>query len=325
MNQIRVERYNKHDFKLWNTFVSKAKNGTFLFHRDFMDYHEDRFEDYSLIVFKNEKVIAILPANKKDDVLYSHQGLTYGGLLFESKLKFQQVLEIFKSVLEWLSLEGVLILKLKMLPSIYSAIPNDEILYLMFLVQADLYRRDSLSVLNLKSPIPFSKNRIEGCKRAKKHGLIIKEVDTFDAFWNTILIPNLITKHEASPVHSLEEITLLKSKFPNNIRQFNVYQEGELVAGTTVFVTDRVAHSQYISGNASKNTLGSLDVLHAHLIEVVFKDKAYFDFGTSNENDGKQINKGLQYWKEGFGTRTIIQDFYTLETKNFTALDSVLI
>ncbi|MFB9054892.1 GNAT family N-acetyltransferase [Formosa undariae] len=325
MNQLKVERYAKHHFNLWNTFVSKAKNSTFLFHRDFMEYHEDRFEDFSLLVFKNDKLIAVLPANKKDDVIYSHQGLTYGGLIFDSNLKFQVVLDIFKSVLEWLSSIGVSTLNIKMLPSFYSAVPNDEMLYLMFLLKADLYRRDSLSVINLNAPIPFSKNRLEGCKRAKKHELVIKEDHSCATFWNLILIPNLIEKHEASPVHCLEEITLLKAKFPENIRQFNVYHKGEIVAGTTVFVTETVVHSQYISGNSSKNILGSLDALHEHLINTVFKDKFYFDFGTSNENDGKNINKGLQYWKEGFGARTSIQDFYKLETKNFNTLEGVFI
>ncbi|WP_299780174.1 GNAT family N-acetyltransferase [uncultured Formosa sp.] len=325
MNQFKVKRYQTQDFELWNAFVSKAKNGTFLFHRDFMEYHKDRFNDYSLLVFKKDKLIALLPANHKDGVLYSHQGLTYGGLLVDSKTKFQVVFDIFKELLEYLALEGVSTLNLKLLPSIYSALPNDELLYLMFLLNANLYRRDALSVINLNSPIKFSKSRIEGCKRAKKHELIIKEVDTFEAFWNIILIPNLSKKHKASPVHSLEEIRFLKSKFPKNIRQFNVYQGQHIVAGTTVFETDNVVHSQYISGNNLKNELGSLDALHAYLIETVFKDKLYFDFGTSNENEGRQINGGLQFWKEGFGARTIIQDFYTLETKTFKALEDVFI
>ena len=44
-----------------------------------MDYHKDRFEDYSLMVFKDEKLVAVLPANRVEDKLFSHQGLTYGG------------------------------------------------------------------------------------------------------------------------------------------------------------------------------------------------------------------------------------------------------
>jgi hypothetical protein len=42
-----VKQYQESDYECWNTFVNQAKNATFLFHRDFMEYHKDRFEDYS--------------------------------------------------------------------------------------------------------------------------------------------------------------------------------------------------------------------------------------------------------------------------------------
>ena len=145
------------------------------------------------------------------------------------------------------------------------------------------------------------------------------------SFWNEILIPNLSEKHQAKPVHSLDEIQYLHSKFPKNIRQFNVYQNDKIVSGTTIFETNLVAHSQYISGNSDKNELGSLDFLHDYLISNVFKDKKYFDFGISNENQGQNINQGLLFWKEGFGARTIVQNFYEIETKNYPLLESVLI
>ena len=109
------------------------------------------------------------------------------------------------------------------------------------------------------------------------------------------MIPNLDNKHDVKPVHSLDEIQLLKSRFPKQIRQFNVYHNDTIVAGTTIFETKYVAHSQYISGNADKNTLGSLDFLHHYLLEEVFADKKYFNFGISNENNGQNINEGLQY------------------------------
>lgn len=40
-----------------------------MFNRDFMEYHADRFEDFSLI-FKNEKgkIVALLPGNIKDNI-----------------------------------------------------------------------------------------------------------------------------------------------------------------------------------------------------------------------------------------------------------------
>lgn len=197
--------------------------------------------------------------------------------------------------------------------------------YLSFILKADVIRRDTLSVLNVQQKPKPSKDRIAGNKRALKNNLVVKEVETFDAFWNTILIPNLNAKHEARPVHSLAEIKYLKRKFPKQIRQFNVYKNDEIVAGTTIFETKYVAHSQYISGNEDKNIIGSLDFLHLYLMQEVFADKAYFDFGISNENQSKNINQGLQYWKEGFGARTITQDFYQIDLKNMDNLDTVFI
>ncbi|WP_282136650.1 GNAT family N-acetyltransferase [Seonamhaeicola maritimus] len=290
-----------------------------------MEYHSDRFIDASLMVYNKDKLIALLPANKIGNKVCSHQGLTYGGLVLQPNTKFDVVLEAFKSILKYLQEEGVDILSLKSLPFIYSDFPNDEMPYLMFRLKADLVRRDTLSVIDLKRRLKVSSNRLEGVKRGVKHNLIVKEEETFDAFWNTILISNLEQKHAAAPVHSLDDIRYLKQRFPKNIRQFNVYYNEEIVAGTTVFESKFVAHSQYISGNEHKNILGSLDFLHAYLIDEVFKHKAYFDFGTSNENKGLHINKGLQFWKEGFGARMVTQDFYEVSTMQFNVLNEVFV
>ena len=96
-----------------------------------------------------------------------------------------------------------------------------------------------------------------------------------------------------------------------------------MVAGTTIFETSQVAHCQYISGNDDNNILGSLDFLHDYLINKVYQKKRYFDFGTSNEEQGQHINVGLQFWKEGFGARTITQDFIEIDPKNHAKLKLV--
>ncbi|WP_368389422.1 MULTISPECIES: GNAT family N-acetyltransferase [Flavobacteriaceae] len=240
-------------------------------------------------------------------------------------IKLKEFADCLKAALSFYKKNGFESIQLKELPSFYSLVPNDEMQYLSFILKADLIRRDTLSVLNVQQKPKPSKDRIAGNKRALKNNLVVEEVETFDAFWNTILVPNLNAKHEAQPVHSLAEITYLKRKFPKQIRQFNVYKNDEIVAGTTIFETKYVAHSQYISGNEDKNIIGSLDFLHLYLMQEVFADKAYFDFGISNENQSKNINQGLQYWKEGFGARTITQDFYQIDLKNINNLDAIFI
>lgn len=324
MKDYNIVKYSLEYKAIWNSFVAKSKNGTFLFHRDFMEYHQDRFDDFSLMVFKKEKLVALLPANRVGDELHSHQGLTYGGLLLLKDIRFENVLQSFEALLKFLDEQNIKTLYIKEIPSIYHHIPSEEIRYINFILKAELLRRDTLSVIDNQNKLKFSSSRNEGIKRANKHGLQIVNDDDFEVFWNNILKITLKNKHNANPVHSLEDILNLKKKFPKNIKQFNVYQENQIVAGATIFETQHVAHCQYISGNDDKNTLGSLDFLHDYLINEFYSDKRYFDFGTSNENNGKNINEGLQFWKEGFGARTITQDFYKIETKNFKQLKTVL-
>lgn len=325
MKNYTIKRYTKDDYSNWNTFVSKSKNATFLFQRDFMEYHSDKFQDFSLIVLDDEKWIAVLPANSLGNEIISHQGLSYGGLVYNEKQKLATIIEVFSSILLFLNENKIEKLLIKTIPSIYHQKPSEELNYALFLAEANLIRRDSLSVIDLNQKKAIASGRIEGVKKGEKCHLEIKEVDDLDDFWNKILIPNLQNKHQAKPVHTVEEIMKLKQLFPQNIRQFNVYQNQEIVAGTTIFVSQNVAHAQYISGNQTKSENGSLDFLYHYLITNVFKEKRFFDFGTSNEEQGKKLNLGLSFWKESFGASTIVHDFYEVQTKNFYKLKDVLI
>jgi hypothetical protein len=325
LKNYSVRLYQKQDYANWNGFIGQAKNATFLFHRDFMNYHSDRFQDYSLVVLDGEKWVAVLLANVVENQVFSHQGLTYGGLVYNEKLKLASVIAIFKSVLYFLNANKKVKLQLKLIPSIYHQKPAEELNYALFLAKAQLLRRDTLAVLDLSQQNNLSKLRKRSIQKGISNDFVIKEVDDFEDFWNEILIPNLAQKHQAKPVHSLEEITKLKALFPENIRQFNVYQNGIIVAGTTIFETSTVAHSQYISGKEDKNELGGIDYLFFQLISETFKNKRFFDFGISNENQGRKLNDGLSYWKESFGASTIVHDFYEVETSNYSILDTVLL
>jgi len=320
-----VRLYQGNDYENWNAFIGQAKNATFLFHRDFMEYHNDRFQDYSLIVLDGEKWVAVLPANVVGNEVFSHQGLTYGGLVYNEKVKLASIIGVFKSVLSFLNDNKIEKLQVKLIPSIYHQKPAEELNYALFLSEARLIRRDSMAVIDLSKPYTISKTRKECIRRGIKNNLIIKEELNFKLFWEEVLEPNLDNKHQAKPVHTVAEIEMLQRNFPNNIRHFNVYQEEKIVAGTTIFISENVAHPQYVSGMGNKNELGSLDFLYHHLITSVFKEKRFFDFGISNEEQGKKLNEGLVFWKESFGASTIVHDFYEVKTSNYGLLDTVLI
>lgn len=327
MNTIyTIIPYQKAYFKAWNLFVSQAQNATFLHDRNFMDYHKERFNDASLLVLKEDKLVALLPANKVDNIVYSHQGLSYGGLIINEKSKFEEVVLIFKSLLKHFKELSVLSLIIKEVPSFYTHQPSDFLSYLSFVLKGKMIKSEILSVIdNSTSHIKISNQRIRGVKKAVKQSLEVREESKLTSFFNDILIPNLNDIHKVKPVHSVQEIQLLKDCFPNSIRQFNVYNKGEIVAGTTIFETENVAHAQYIASNSNRQELGSLDFLFNHLIKEVYQEKKFFDFGTSNENSGLNINTGLLYFKESFGARTIIQSTFEFSTENHHLLDTIFI
>lgn len=325
MKQYQIRNYQSSDFALWNAFINKAKNATFLFHRNYMEYHNNRFEDFSLMVFDGEKLVAVLPANRVGGVVYSHQGLTYGGFVLSEKVKLSNVITIVKASLSFFYEQKITTLHLKPIPAFYCDFFSEEIEYCLFLLNAKGNKKECLSVLDFSNEFSFSKDRKQCIRRGISANLVVKEDNNFELFWNQILIPNLKQKHQAKPVHTVEEITYLHQHFLKNIRHFNVYHNDEIVAGTTIFITDKVAHPQYISGNEKKNELGSLDYLYHYLITEVFCDKNYFDFGPSHEENGKKINSGILFWKESFGAKTTIQSYYEVATTNYKLLEDVLI
>jgi hypothetical protein len=193
------------------------------------------------------------------------------------------------------------------------------------LADAKLTQRDTLSVIDLLQENTVAKGRKSSLKKAVQNKLLIKEENDFEQFWNGILIPNLSERYLAKPIHSLDEITRLKKIFPDNIKQFNVYHNNAIVAGATIFETPMVVHCQYISKFEKKQALNSLDFLFDFLIQKQFSKKRFFDFGSSNLDDGKKLNEGLTYWKESFGASTVVHDFYEVETANYYKLDDAAI
>ncbi|RXG29955.1 GNAT family N-acetyltransferase [Leeuwenhoekiella marinoflava] len=333
MSKLSIKAYTTDYKSRWDRFVASlngiykgSKNTSFLFHRDFMEYHQDRFEDHSLLIFKDEKVVAVLPANKVGDTVYSHQGLTYGGLVLEAEIRLKEVLEIFEAVLNFLWQSGINILEIKVLPQFYQELPGDEIDYLLFLTKATLVKAETASVIDYRNRIPLNSSRKSTFNQAQKAGLQIQKTKDFEPFWKQILEPNLEARHHAEPTHSLEEITFLAERFKYNIHQFNVLdKKGKICAGATIFETRPVAHVQYISASPQGRKQGALDLLFRYLIEEKYVDKWYFDFGTSNEQAGLKLNNGLQFWKETFGARTRVQRTYRVSTENAHYLKDVVL
>lgn len=310
---MEIRRYRREDKELWNSFVSKARNATFLFDRNYMDYHADRFDDNSFMFYHKGKLKAVLPANVAGDTLYSHQGLTYGGLLLDKKATVEDVLECFDSLNSWLRENGISKVVYKALPWIYQQYPSQEDLYaLTWKCKAQLISRDIASTIVIDNKLKFAESRKSGIRKALSLNIEVGESNDVDGFWY-VLEDNLGNRYNAKPVHTASEMKLLMSRFPNNIKLYVAKMNGEIVGGTLIYVTSQVVHTQYISASVEGKKHGALDLLFDYIINKVYANCRYFDFGKSTEQGGAYLNEPLIFQKEGFGGRGVCYDWYQWE------------
>jgi hypothetical protein len=265
-------------------------------------------------MFRDEKgkLIGVLPANIDSDTLVSHQGLTFGGFLASKELKTELMIDCFSELLGYLKGEGINKFVYKRVPYIYHAQPSDEDLYALFINDAKLIRRDMSSAIYLKEKIKFSSQRKRAVKKSEKEGVVVEKVDDASLVWG--LISQVLREaHGVMPVHSLEEIKLLKSYFPKNINFYLAKYNSKSLSAIVTYETSNVVHAQYLASNEEGKRLGALDAIVSLIISSSENSKLYFDFGISTEKDGLLLNRGLIHQKEGFGARAIAHDFYRID------------
>ncbi len=315
---ISVELYNRSMAQEWDDFVEKSRNATFLFKRQYMDYHSDRFEDCSLVFRevsdKATRIISILPASRHGDKVISHGGLTYGGFVLPAKGvdggKLLKILEETKCFYRSMSINK---LRYKAIPYIYHHYPSDEDQYALFRNSARLVECNLSSVIDLTAPYDFDERSRRNLKKAVAAGFTVSGNATPDDFWH-VLETVLRERHDTAPVHTAEEMKILQSRFPDNIRVFVVRNAGgEVVAGTVLYDTVMCVHSQYIASLSEGRTNGALALLFNYLIKNECGNSRYFDFGTSNEDHGNYLNEGLLQFKNGLGGRGVAYNIFELD------------
>jgi hypothetical protein len=307
---MQLKSYNQAP-EFWNKVISESRNGTFLFDRAYMDYHAERFSDCSVMVEKEGKVIAVLPANRVEDTVISHGGLTFGGLVLAEKTGVSDVVTIFEMLKASWSDSGVKKLIYKPVPHIYHRIPSEDDLYALHRLGAKTVRVDVSTTIQQSTRLPLSKGRKHALSKARKAGIQIKKSEDYPIFWE-MLTHNLQNKHEVKPTHTVEEIQLLASRFPQ-IQLYLAYLDEKPVAGVVMYDYGQVAHTQYIGLTDEARETGALDALLEHLISEVFVARPYFNFGISTCNNGMYFNEGLAAQKEMFGGRTTILQWLELE------------
>lgn len=316
-NSLRIERYAPELESIWNNFVDKSSNGSFLLKRSFMDYHQDRFEDFSYLIWKGKEIIAAfvgaMPRQRSNDyVIIAHPGLTYGGVITIENLKYSLLEEIYQSLLGLFKQNGFNYLIIKPVPRVFCKKQSDANLFFFHKNNFRLLGRELNSVIDLNQPLRISKGRKDNIRKAKNSGVLVEDEENFTSFWQ-ILTENLQQTHSVKPVHTLQEIQVLYHNNPDNIKLYIARLQERIIAGVVIFRdhSQGYLHTQYISANEEGKSVGAVDAILIHIIQEAQSEYQRFSFGISTAKG--EINYGLLGHKEGFGADVELLDTYEKE------------
>ena len=226
------------------------------------------------------------------------------------ELTIVQTMTLFRELNDYLRAEGFRHVSYKAIPWIYHRLSAEEDIYALFHeCHARIVARDFATNIFLQSGLRWERVRRRGVIRAEKAGLVVMRSDDYAAFWE-VLTQNLLSKYGVMPVHSLQEIELLHSRFPHNIILYQAVKDDIVLGGVVLYVSQQVVHAQYSSATPEGKRLGAIDLLYNRIFSD-YSDYLYFDFGRSTEHpDGSGLNENLVFQKEGFGGRGLCYDIY---------------
>lgn len=314
---LSVRPYETADENIWDDFCTLALQSTLLHTRRFLSYHGDRFVDCSLIIEDEGKCVGLFPAAHSlvdPTCVISHPGITYGGILHSGDLRGERMVSALAEICQHYHAQGLARLTYKVVPNFYHRVPAQDDIYALFRLGATRPRCDMSSTIDLQHRLIVSERRRRSLKKAIKLGVEIVEGRKYlPNIWE-VLVENLANKHGANPVHSLNEIMLLADRFPEHIRCICAQLNGRVVAGVLIFVTSTTHHAQYIASSENGYMVSALDLVFEYAIKAASdQGKRWFDFGISNENQGKVLNDSLYRFKSEFGGGGTVHEFYELK------------
>ncbi|MGD1006980.1 MAG: GNAT family N-acetyltransferase [Ignavibacteriaceae bacterium] len=303
----------------WESFVDSSDNGTIFHTRLFLSYHpKDRFEDASLVVKKDNQILALFPAVviKRDGlkILSSHSGASYGGFIYKQNLNLKEAFELVESLLNYAKDLKCDRIQLTPPPMIYQTKYSNYIDFALVKNNFGYLKREVSSVVQLDVPKDelLSTYRAEArtaVKKAIKQGVEIAECERFADYYE-ILKKNLKMRHNVDPTHTLDELLKLKKMFPGKISLWGAFLGEKLIAGVCNFSANKgVVLAFYISHDEDYQEYRAVNLLFYEIMKR-YKDEGFkfLDFGIFTVN--MDPNWGLGRFKENFGARGIFRDTF---------------
>jgi hypothetical protein len=260
-------------------------------------------------------LVGVLPAAADladRETVVSHPGATYGGIVHGRRLRAGRVVQALEAAVEAYRSHGFRRFVYKLMPSIFHTVPSEDDRYALFRVGAERSRCDLSAAVDLAHRGPVSVRRSRLVELEKLGIGIRRDLDDLDAYWR-MLTQNLADRHTRTPVHTVSEMRELMNRFPADIVLVTAQLDGELLAGTVLFKTRRVTHTQYLASSQRGRSLRALDYVLEDCISAAANEKmTYVSFGISTNQDCLVLNDGLQRFKMKFGAGSIVHETYTV-------------
>ena len=311
-----------------NLVLNESMNGNFLETRRFLNYHaEGRFIDHSLMFFKGEQLVAVIPANVADNgkMLISHSGSTYGGIIIaENFCSTTNYKWIFDELMNHIGEQGFERVEIRTSHWLYKRLDNSNEL-LDYFFQLNGFRSQSeigfymdLSKLDENYSAKFDSLKKRKLKKANKADLTFRELEgraEIREFYE-VLEDNML-KFDTTPVHSYEELLEFKeSRLKDEVHFYGVYKDKRMIAGSMVFdfCNHKVFHTQYLCSRHDALDYCPNEFLYTNLLqEAIDEGYRFLSYGTSSLEHGKVYNESLGLYKEGYNTDTYMNINYILE------------
>ena len=304
MKKIEFIEYHSKDNQKWDEIVKLSNSYSFLHERNYMEYHKNRFQDLSFFVKIQNELVGVIPGTILKNDYSSHSGLTFGGLIIKPN-KSSQNYEIMENFIMHLNNSGVKNIRISRMPDMYKDSIDDGDMYALIKNGFKIGRFSLSQVINLKNGYKLPSHKQRGANKAKRDGLRISICD--DSRQVLALAEfNTKRKYGAQITHSYSEMNSLISKFPKNIKCYEVHDSAEMVCGAILYKSKNVNHLQYLASSGRGRKLRGQDYLMEYLLELTLKEEKYFSFGSSTESHGLKLNENLMKAKEEYGAYSVV-------------------
>ncbi len=308
---LKIRKYSIDKKTEWDNLVSHSDNSFFFFKRDFLEYHQKPLVDFSVMIYQDNKLKAIMPINIIDHIAYSHQGITYGGLITESRCFYSDYVIYLNKILEFLKNNKVIHLVVSPQPSAYFKTQSNK---LDLIIQRNQIKMDKCSVGAILNQQNF---RLPTKRKLNIKSSLLENYE-FSTTTDLSIYWDLVEKfyHQRfgfNPVHNFNEIKYLHDTFKGNINITSLkdIKSNKTVAGLMIFEDEKIAKIQYIAYEETAQNL--INLLYYETLDYYIKRGKSIDWGSSMDIKDGEVKTSILWLKEKFGASPTAMNTVTFD------------